>query len=325
MLTNNNDFQPYERIITPDDAKALIKSTNYDNQRAVRPAHVQKLANAMRNGTFGQKSTLHFAVLEGYAFLIDGQHRLVAIEHSGIAQCFTIVMHECSNEDEVRALYSKFNRDLRRTPQDVLRAYGLHTQFGKRNDLFRGFFGSTGMVTGGFIPDITRLSLANREYYSLALQLQDDELRASIANSWIKEAVMFNDDIREGDYLNRSKLLRIGVFAVALVTYRFAGRVAQDFWREIALDDGLRRGDPRKTLLLFLLNNKANKFPDHLIARYVAVAWNHAYKGHDSTLLRVLHPNRPIQIEGTPHNSKQHMVYLDHARNLLHNPIPLDI
>jgi hypothetical protein len=94
---------------------------------------------------------------------------------------------------------------------------------------------------------------------------------------------------------------RGGVMAVGLETFRYQPSMAAEFWHGMAADDGLKVGDPRKTLLRLLQVNKvaATGASTNVQARACALAWNAAFKRRDLTLLK---PNTMglINILGTP-------------------------
>ena len=75
----------------------------------------------------------------------------------------------------------------------------------------------------------------------------------------------------------RKRLLIRSVLSVALVTYRYGGNDAQEFWENVVLDDRLSAKYPCKLLHYALL------VPDYkktwlTTSRLVATAWNNAYR-----------------------------------------------
>lgn len=74
--------------ITPEIAEDML-SRNCDNNRKVRPRHVETLADIMRRGLFyglnGQT-----IVVDKNGTLLDGQHRLLAVVKSGTTQEFLV-------------------------------------------------------------------------------------------------------------------------------------------------------------------------------------------------------------------------------------------
>lgn len=74
-------------MITPDQAKAYLECNT--NNRGLRKAHVEKIANDIRHGRWVfNGSTI---VFNGDGTLLDGQHRLAAIIEAGLAVPITVV------------------------------------------------------------------------------------------------------------------------------------------------------------------------------------------------------------------------------------------
>jgi hypothetical protein len=104
---------------------------------------------------------------------------------------------------------------------------------------------------------------------------------------------------------NRGLLYRSQVMAVALETLHYQPSGGFDFWQTTAADDGLRQGDPRKTLLRWLQDNPGHGGTAEPTMRAAALAWNAHYQGRD---LKVLRPSAmaAISIAGTPWRGAGH-------------------
>jgi hypothetical protein len=63
---------------------------------------------------------------------------------------------------------------------------------------------------------------------------------------------------------------------MALLTYRYTGTDAADFWQAVAMDDRLAQNDPHKKLHLHIRTSKLGAYSLHVYSRYVARAWNAA-------------------------------------------------
>lgn len=101
----------------------------------------------------------------------------------------------------------------------------------------------------------------------------------------------------------KSKLYASGVMAVALVTLRHQPAKAVQFWRGIADDDGLRKGDPRKTLLQDFESRRVN-YGTHLQRIIPSItAWNAFYEGRNISIIRVSESSQ-VLVSGTPINHK---------------------
>jgi hypothetical protein len=109
--------------------------------------------------------------------------------------------------------------------------------------------------------------------------------------------------------------------AVALVTFRHTGQDAEEFWHEVAYDDGLSQGDPRKALHLFLRTTKLGSYEPHVYSRYIAWAWCRAWQDLTCAALRAQVEHLPITIDGTPHDGKGVYRYITPHGEALHDPM----
>ena len=107
--------------------------------------------------------------------------------------------------------------------------------------------------------------------------------------------------------------MKAPVLSVALVTFRHQEVKAEEFWRQVAMNDGLRSNDPRKILHEFVDLTRTNRGPfirgnktvtPAYVARAVAVAWNAFFAGNSITRINVVDPEREILIKGTPYKGQ---------------------
>jgi hypothetical protein len=208
---------------------------------------------------------------------------------------------------------------------DAIAAFTHTSTEGLSAEMLKAIYGATGLVGGGFIFRVTHnySYYGSREATGVSTQLRDMEVRAHLIAQWQHEAHQYIEDLSGCPRHIRRLLYRSGVVAVALVTYRYTGSDASHFWRLLAQDDGLRRNDPRKALLTFLINRKYQEDTPSTLARYVAQAWNAAFKNSERTVLRVTNTISPIFIAGTPHDGVNHWVYLGDQGEVLEAPIML--
>ena len=232
-------------VVTPEEAKELLKFNTFEYQRRLDPAHVQFLANEMRAGRFKPLQPIEFAELDGRPVLFNGQNCLHAVLDCRLPQYFQLRYHaECTLE-QLRLLYSTTDIGQRRTMMQCLKAMGLHTELGRT---------------------LKQISWANNSMRVLLAGF-NGKLRGEMA-VWTAA-----EGIREyADGLNLfcqaivgcpremvAPLTRAATVAVALAACQDAPaqigveRVLE-FWQGTAIDDGLRVGDPRKTLNKDLLN-----------------------------------------------------------------------
>lgn len=306
--------------VSPKEALDIVQNHKFHRQRALRPAHVKSLAGIMKRGHFREGSSIEFGVLPtSEYYLCDGQHRLHAVIEADLTQHFTVIRHQCRSMTEVEALYATFDRGLRRTPTDMMNAHGLREDLAISYELFQAMHGASALATFGFMGDLRGPSHAPR--FSL---LNDEEWRAELVRFWKPEAEQYWADIEGGEKFVQRFISRIGVLALALVTYRHAPQQATSFWHGLAMDDGLTRDDARKALLHYMVGYNSQKAPPHILARTATRAWN---AWMTKTLRRKIHSNKapgPMRIQGTPHRGKNLMVYFTLDGTLLKDPISLE-
>lgn len=129
-------------------------------------------------------------------------------------------------------------------------------------------------------------------------ELRDFELKKSLMREWASEASDFFGCIKPAPGFNKSLFYRSAVLAVALVTFRHCADKAAGFWSGAAIDDGLRNGDARKTLITWLRNNPVGR--SQLAQHRAAIAcWNAWCRG--SSLSKVYpSTDASLKISGTP-------------------------
>jgi hypothetical protein len=120
---------------------------------------------------------------------------------------------------------------------------------------------------------------------------------SDLMRDWSKETLCYYDLIAGGEASTLSLFNRAAVIACALLTLRYQPEKASEFWSGIAADDGLRRDDPRKRLLVWL---GLHREKPAMTARAFAVAWRAWIEGRDLELIR-FKSTSPIKIEGVPH------------------------
>jgi hypothetical protein len=90
------------------------------------------------------------------------------------------------------------------------------------------------------------------------------------------------------------------VLGVALETAKYQAPAAAGFWRGLAMDDGLAARDPRKTLLRYLLENRAHGGIENFYqSKACSLAWNAFVRGEDLARLRTKVAG-PLVLLGTP-------------------------
>lgn len=302
-------------------AYSFLELNTLPFQRTLRQYHVKYLALMMHRGTFAQ-GTINFAVTLSGTYLVNGQHTLNAIISSGLPQELSVVYHYVS-DDDLPVLYASFDRGLTRTHTDTISMYDIFGDEGFSKTFVGHVSSGLDLVATGFAPDTA--------YGSNILNLlRSSAIRAELIREWKKEARFFYYDVYSllGGLTSGQKAMfsRKPIIALALVTYRYNKNLASQFWHGAVKDDALKKGDPRKTLIYFLVNTPRMTYPPHIYSKYIVTSWNAFYHKKEINQLKVYQESRgkPIQIEGTPHRRHSIMAYIDRDAKILHRPIKID-
>jgi hypothetical protein len=298
-LTNvTNIMLPYEGIqfVSSSVAKNWLDNFNYAFQRNIRSYHVASLANEIVQGRFREKTQINFCSFGDSFHLVNGQHTLSAIVTANAPVLLSVIVTECKNEQEVADQFARHDTHLTRQVADALFAHQVHEEFGVTKTqlqlmtagcLYFAFMkGQMNVKAANQISNDTKLSLV-REHGGLA-----------------KDALMM---VNGTTYGQASFMTRKTSLASMMVTIQGDVDISKSFWTAIALDDGLKQGDPRKTLLK-LFNETitpggrsftAKKtIPDHMIVKSCACAWNSFYDRKNLSLIRADFQSKEVSFKG---------------------------
>lgn len=263
--------------VSPDQAFQWVTQFNYANQRDLKKSWVGTLAECMLRGKFASFTMITFAVLDGEPLLVNGQHTLHAIYQSNLTQTLMVQFRYVASHEELESLYSIFDIQRRRALRDQMGTIGadLNLSDGERNALAV----AVKLLSLGMRPDF------GRHDPHFQANLIDAEFIKAEMRSWAAESYKYFSFLRAAPASNRDIFMRSHVVAVALLTLRYCDAKAADFWTQACLDDGLRIGDPRKSLHNWLRSNPVTKaqFQQH---RAAIACWNAFYRGKE--LYRVM-------------------------------------
>lgn len=290
------------QVVTPLQANEWLSTCQYKFQRTLKMSAVEYYAQEMAIGDWDATTVLAFGrVSEGEWHLIDGQHRLAAVVKSNTHQPFVIKRVTYNNDNDLADAYARMDQGVKRTPGDQARAWQLADHYGLPPSWLGVFQTGLKFLEGNFgwrrsvkshPKDLRRLM----DDYQDAMQ----DYYGSCVNA---------------EQSARKPLLRSATVSVGLVTFRFSARVygedkVSEFWQGVALDDGLRRGDPRKTAHDHLLatsmaygTGRGKTVTAPYSARWLASCFNAWAEGRN---LQDAKPDvsRPINILGSPFNGK---------------------
>jgi hypothetical protein len=272
--------------IDGEQARQFRQACRYPGQRKISAGNVERLSLAMRRGTFVQGTSIHFCALpDGTMYLVNGNHCMEAVAACGIPQLFNVVVIPVPDMAAVADVYMNFDTHKQRTWQDALRAQGLDHEV----PMADAVTAAIGLIMQGF------------RYNSTNVEANTDRAkRFGLVRQYEACAAQMHDAIAGAPNLNRRLCLRRAVLGVALETFRYQAPSALGFWGGLAKDDGLASRDPRKTLLRYLLENRAHGGIENFYqSKACSLAWNSFVRGEDLARLRTKVAG-PLVLLGTP-------------------------
>lgn len=302
-ISNINNVAPVQGIyvVTPTMASYWLDNFFYRHQRPLRQYWVNCLANEMIQGRFRKMVGVDFGfLLETKTYhLINGQHTLNAIVKCGLPQTLAVGNHPVNSEYELADLFSRFDTHLTRQLSDSLAAHEIDVQLGITRTVLN-------KITAACIyyDSIQSPAKRNRPKKSIT---HDVKLKILLDN---KELALSVWNLFEGKLSGATRFLqRKTSLAGAMITYAIDKDVACEFWIGLIQDDGLRAKDPRKTLLEFLKfsvvgghqsvsDRKVKSYPDHVLVKAIARAWNAYYNRKDLQLIQVKWDEREVEFQG---------------------------
>lgn len=275
----------------------------YDHQRPLSQSHVDYLAKQMTDGAFDPTAQVAFAVMrpDGPLMLINGQHTLWAIVESDTEQTLPVITYEVDTPLDIARIYSHFDIGRGRNFADAVRAYGTADSIGITDQQIIRLGGALRHILSGFPrtkPD-TRFP---------------NERIIKETRNWQKEALSFFELISPGDIKMKSAISRAAPMAVMLVILRYCPEDGPSFLEQVVIDDGLRLGDPRKTLHRYIRDLSSSTRTGKTvelngqIARVVAKCWDKFRSGSSLKRAYVIpeHAGNSIVIKGTPYGDVEH-------------------
>lgn len=278
-------------LVAVSDAIRLRKSCHFPNQRAIRDLNTMRLGVEMEKQRFVQGTPVFFCVLpDGTQYIVNGNHTLEAIAYSGKPQWLTFIWLQVADFDEAAAVYASFDIHKARTWTDALRATGRAEKMPKSREVSA----AVRLIMSGFkySPENVEANSSRGANFDL-VDVYEDAAR------------MLHDAMKGAPPLNQRIVYRASVLAIALETVRYQPNNAVQFWGDLAMDEGLVSGDPRKALLRWLLCHPAGKASvGYLMSRACAHAWNAWWKNQEVTVLRPGIVGKVVLL-GTPWDGKK--------------------
>jgi hypothetical protein len=294
-------------VIDRAQAIAWLARYHYPRQRPEYGTAVRLYAQMMRQQEWGI-STIMLATYDGTpprhaadtgegplldpgTYIINGRHRLNAVIESGLAQTFLIEHHHCRRPIDVHLLYMAQDRGKSRQPADVYRALGMMDELELNTNELRLIGEAEGYIATSFGPRRSGMII-------------DAYQRAAFIREWAEEGRAWLHCLHGSRSIQKSYLSASPITAVALVILRFQPTKATTFLTAFTNDDGLKQGQPAKTLHDWVIETRVRGMQEHAYARYVISAWNAYWEGRTLDRLMTRDHERPVRIHGTPYVGK---------------------
>jgi len=284
------------RVFGPSLAERALTEAHYDGQRRTRDHHVTLLADMMRRDKWSTGSHIAFARLGDRLYLVTGRHRMHAVVASQRDIEFQVLIVEVQTMQEVAGLYYHFDVATRvRGTSDILNAVGAAEAYGLSKRGASAVYGAVPLIANRLTP---------LNYQTDPVRVRSVDHRLDAAKAWWPYGVKFEEAIGPADAAVKAKMYRHGTFAVGMLTMKHQPDKAFAFWNGIALNDGLRRGDPRHTFLLDLANRAALGGQNVHGVIVPCAAWNAWFEGKSITHIKVTSTSVP-RLLGTPFDGRR--------------------
>lgn len=291
------------KTIDPVQAEEMLKNFPYDRQRNVNKQYVSHYAQMMTNGEWVDGTEIAIAYAPNgdgklHGHLVNGRHRLLAVIEAGMPISFVVKDFKCESDEEVAKIYGATDTGRARNIGDYLRALSIENEFGFPSSDNVKLSSTVKLIMGSFQKP-SKMGLTPGE-------ILDGMRKYSVAASMYFDAIAG----APGTSANR-KMKTSAVMGVALVSLDEATRIFGDdkilkFWEGIAINDGLRIGDPRKIAHEHIFEtgyrnalSKGKVVSAAYTARYTANCFNAWVSNREIKHTRVVDVSGPIVILGT--------------------------
>lgn len=281
--------------ITPAIAARWLEEYKYEAQRGIRHDQVKYLAEEMRQKRFIGNTIAICVMPGGTHYMVNGYHTLSAIIACGISQTMPVEFFDVRTKEDIAKVYARFDRQLKRTRVDTWRVYGLDKDFDMSPSWVNRFAAASVIIMRDFA------SGGGLSYVS------DDEV-AMFMIDYLDACQRYKTAISETPMTAQMQLRH--VMPVALLTLQY-DKSADEFWHNVASDDGLNIGDPAKTLHNWIketgLSQDSNRKRTVSLGtgmRGVAAGWNAHKEGRTLNIIRVTNTTLPIVVRGTPYDPR---------------------
>lgn len=285
--------------MSPGTADRILKELNFPGQRTIDSRRVYGHSHAIVKGDWMESYPIHFAALpDGRIWLVDGQHRLTSIANAPAPVSITVRIVDMESEKEARSFYAGFDgKGSVRTNVQILDAVGIAEALGLSQRMTRAVYEAAPLLMNGLEP----LYGSENMKKNPSMYLQSNRL--ALVTEWAKQAKEYEVMTKSAGKVMYEKLRKTGPVSVALYTLRHQPARAKEFWSGVANNDGLRRGDPRHTLIQDFGTRDIGTGSVRQRVQQSVLAWNAFCEGRDIKIIKCL-TGAPIVVWGTPLNGK---------------------
>ena len=281
-------------LVTPEQAYSDLEKYKYEGQRELSKTFIHFLVSQIKKENFVQGTSVHYGKLNGHKYLVDGQHRYWAVVDANQSQRFTTVIHDVEDQDELASLYVHLDQGRSRTFAHTTGAWNLQERTALNKTQINQVYSATKMIVTGY-------------GYGTARSKIDNETMKDAVLYWTPYAKMFYAAIHRGDQVAVVRMKKGSIMAIALLTFKHQPLKANDFWHQVAYDDGLTKDDPRKTLQKFVVQHtvvggyyQRRKITNRQFGLATARTWKAYYEGMSLSKIQIPNPLGVITVEGTP-------------------------
>ena len=281
--------------MSPGIAARILEEINFPGQRAIDSGRVYGHRHSIIKGDWLEGHVITMALLpNGKMWNVDGQHRLTAISQHDAAVPVTVRIVPMENEKEARHFYAGFDqRKSVRTNRQILDGLGIAEEVQLSRNMTAMLFNAAPLLLNNLEPLTGSVNIRlNPDMF-----LQHNKLE--IVQLWAKEAKEFDQICKAAKKGLLAKMRSPGVVAVALYTLRHQPARAREFWSGIADNDGLRKNDPRATLINDILTRSIGVGSIRQRVQQPALAWNAFCEGRDLKIIKCI-DGAAITLWGTP-------------------------
>jgi len=280
--------QPSIREVTPREAEEKFLSiNNFPGQRPHKVSKSRLYADWMNDGRMRIAPIDIATGPNGVKYLMNGQHTCYAIVMHGKPFKCIVTHYHCETESDFYKLFATFDVHATRTQGQIIRgARGFLKDEALRTLPLRvlSSCGSALVIIGEKEKPFFGLhSISDKTIKVTAIDEHPDEV------AWV------------ASFSEHDHLLKVGVVAAMIATYRKSKSAASEFWRLVGDGVGIKSKDHpcyklRETLTRNMAANNSRNV--HFVAYSTCIAWWNAFAtGKNRSSVKVASMSEPPAVE----------------------------